>query len=331
MTDRERENLRRRELLRRLAGAVAIAPAIQALAACAEDPAVAPVPAPASAPTGGAGSGTTIGAAMAEPPTAVTPPSSTPMTAAPSPAPVTPPPASMATGGAGAPTAGAMAPAAVDLGSLACVVTPALTEGPFFYDDQLERSDLLEGETEMSVTSGKVVDLVLGIYKVSGNECAPIAGAKVDIWHADTQGVYSAVPGGFIQSTNTEDKKFLRGWQTSGEDGLVRFKTIYPGFYGSRAIHIHFKIRVGNGEFTSQFFFDDMLNDKVLADAAYMKAGSRIKNRMDQVFTDTGPGCCPTTNPPPDGQKVVGDDMVLDAQPSGDGYTATFKIGWMMA
>jgi protocatechuate 3,4-dioxygenase beta subunit len=240
----------------------------------------------------------------------------------------------MATGGAAAPMSGAMVPGAVDISSLACVVTPALTEGPFFYDDQLERSDLLEGETETTVISGKVIDLVLGIYKVSGGECAPIAGAKVDLWHADTQGVYSAVPGGFIQSMDTSDKKFLRGWQTSGEDGLVRFKTIYPGFYGSRAIHIHFKVRVGNGEFISQFFFDDTLNDDVLADAAY-KQGSRITNRMDQVYTATGPeatrGCCPVTNPPPAGEKLVGDEMLLDAQPSGDGYTATYKIGWMMA
>jgi protocatechuate 3,4-dioxygenase beta subunit len=337
MTDRERENLRRRELLRRLAGAAAIAPAIQALVACgSEDPVVAPPPAPPVTPP----TSTTMGAAMAKPPQPVAPPVTTPMAMDPKPTPMAPPPAPMATGGAAAPMStggaaapmtGAMAPAAVDISSLACVVTPDLTEGPFFYDDQLERSDLLEGETEKTVTSGKVVDLVMGIYKVSGGECAPIAGAKVDIWQADTQGVYSAVPGGAIQAMNTSDKKFLRGWQTSGEDGLVRFKTIYPGFYGSRAIHIHFKIRVGNGEFTSQFFFDDTLNDKVLADAAYMKAGSRIKNRMDQVYTNTGPGCCPSTNPPPDGTKVVGDELVLDAQPSGDGYAATYKIGWMMA
>jgi hypothetical protein len=183
MTYRERENLRRRELLRRLAGAAVMAPAIQALAACAEDPVAATSPQPPANATGAAGSGTTMSAVTAKPPAATTPSSSVPMAAAPKPASMTPA-ASTGTGGAAAPTAqggaaapagtagaggtagGAMTPGAVDLSSLACVVTPAMTEGPFFVDDQLERSDLIEGETEKSVTSGKVVELVLGIYKV---------------------------------------------------------------------------------------------------------------------------------------------------------------------
>jgi protocatechuate 3,4-dioxygenase beta subunit len=345
MTDSERDNLRRREVLRKLVGMAAVTPALQALVGCgsSDAPPQQPLsPAPSGGATAGSGAAaTTMGSVgAAGPSTAAASPSAS---GASMPAMMTPPPpAAMppaATAGAGADAmasaggAAAMAPAAgtVDISSLACVATPDLTEGPFFYDDQMERSDLLDGETEMTVTAGKVLELTIGVYSVAGSECTPLSGAKVDIWHADTQGVYSNVPGGFIQSMDTSDKRFLRGWQTSGEDGIVRFKTIYPGWYGSRAIHIHFKIRSGNAVFNSQFFFDEEMNDKVLADAAYTKSGERITNRMDQVFTNTGPGCCPTTMPPPDGQKVPGEDTLLEVQPAGDGYQATFKVGLMMA
>ena len=90
----------------------------------------------------------------------------------------------------------------------------------------------------------------------------PLAGAQVDIWHCDALGVYSDVRD---RSSDTTGKKFLRGYQVSDDAGQVRFTTIYPGWYGGRAVHVHFKIRrPGAGgridEFTSQLYFDDALD-----------------------------------------------------------------------
>jgi hypothetical protein len=137
---------------------------------------------------------------------------------------------------------------------------------------------------------------------------------------------------------DTTSKKFLRGFQKVGEDGVVKFKTIWPGWYGSRAIHIHFKVRMqgqanSSMVFSSQFFFDDDLNAKVLAEPGYKAGPPPVTNRMDQVFTNTGPGCCPTTMPPAAGVHVPGEETVLKVMPadSGKGYKATYKIGLMMA
>lgn len=357
MTDIEKEDLKRRDLLRKLAGVIVAAPALKVLAACSDDgarpqafapspvtqtPGAGGSPAPTTAAAGNAASSTTP--PVKTPPVAQTPPTtpgSTPASTPPStPMTTTPAPVAGSTGSAGAGGSGSMpaggAADSVDIDSLACVLSPQMTEGPFFVDEKLERSDLLEGESEASVTSGTPLELTLGVYQVAGDKCMALAGVQLDIWHADTQGVYSDEGGGmssFIQPQNTMGKKFLRGYQITDESGIAKFKTIVPGFYGSRALHIHFKVRMKGAAnsrqvYTSQFFFDDALGDKVLADAAY-KQGNRIKNRMDQVFTNTGSGGAPSTMPPPAGKKVVGDDMVLDLKPlaSGKGYAATFRIG----
>src|SRR5206468_12278161 len=46
------------------------------------------------------------------------------------------------------------------------------------------------------------------------------------------------------RSNNTRNQKFLRGYQVSDSNGAVEFLTIYPGWYGGRTVHIHFKIRL---------------------------------------------------------------------------------------
>ena len=73
----------------------------------------------------------------------------------------------------------------------------------------------------------------------------------------------------------------------SDERGLVRFTTIYPGWYRGRAVHIHFKIRMAaaNGrtdEFTSQLYFPDELTDRVHARQPYAAHhGQRLLNSRD--------------------------------------------------
>ena len=75
------------------------------------------------------------------------------------------------------------------------------------------------------------------VVRADGN-CAPVAGAVVDIWHANAAGKYSDVG-----SEGTSGKKYLRGLQVSDANGQVKFTTIFPGWYQGRAVHIHFKVR----------------------------------------------------------------------------------------
>ena len=134
--------------------------------------------------------------------------------------------------------AGAMNARALD-----CVVAPELTEGPFFVNENLNRSQLTIGTTEPFVTKGLPLLLKLGVFKVNGSVCAQLAGAQVDIWHASAEGVYSDERSGRIQGKNTVGERYLRGYQITDQNGAVAFATIYPGWYVGRTIHIHFKIR----------------------------------------------------------------------------------------
>jgi protocatechuate 3,4-dioxygenase beta subunit len=188
-----------------------------------------------------------------------------------------------------------------------CVVLPELTEGPYFLDAQLDRSDIRSDPTTGAVSEGVELQLTFNLSSVAGGSCAPLSGAMVDIWHCDALGVYS----GFQDNTqgfNTVNQKFLRGYQLSNANGQVKFTTIYPGWYQGRATHIHFKIRKGNEEFTSQFFFDDALSDTI---APYTQKGAtgRLQNTRDNIYQQS------------DGT------LQLSVQKTGNIYTATFDIG----
>jgi hypothetical protein len=91
-----------------------------------------------------------------------------------------------------------------------CVVRPALTEGPYFVDDQLNRSDIRIEPSDDSVKEGLLLRLIFNVSDVSENTCAPLEGAQVDIWHCDADGAYSGVDDpGF----DTSGQKWLRGYQ----------------------------------------------------------------------------------------------------------------------
>jgi protocatechuate 3,4-dioxygenase beta subunit len=194
----------------------------------------------------------------------------------------------------------------------ACVVRPELSQGPYFVDEMLNRSDIRSDPADGSVREGAPVTLTVRVSRIDGSGCAPLDGAQVDVWHCDALGVYSDVADpGF----NTQGQKFLRGYQITDSSGLVSFTTIYPGWYQGRAVHIHFKIRTdpasGAGfEFTSQWFFDDALSDVVHAESPYAAKGQRtLMNDGDRIFQESG------------GQTV------LEVVPTEDGYAAVFDIG----
>jgi protocatechuate 3,4-dioxygenase beta subunit len=198
----------------------------------------------------------------------------------------------------------------------ACVVTPEQTEGPYFVDERLNRADVRSDPTDGSVKAGASLVLTLRVFKVGSHGCTPLTGAIVDIWHCDALGVYSDARDSHF---DTVGKKFLRGYQVTDANGVVRFTTVYPGWYPGRAVHIHFKVRSGRAaargyEFTSQLYFDDALTDRVHAQAPYAgRTGQRLRNSGDGIFQHGGV------------------HLLLRPSASGQGYAANFDIGLKMA
>src|ERR1051325_4964091 len=156
--------------------------------------------------------------------------------------------------------------------SKSCTLTPSLveaqgtpqqTEGPYFVEGMPNRSDIRSDPSDGSLQQGIPLRLVIHVSDVDDGSCTPIKGAQVDIWHANSQGVYSGV-----NDQGTMGKKFLRGYQVTDDNGNVQFTTIYPGWYQGRAIHIHVKVRTFEGpgntlEWTSQFYLNNSINERV--------------------------------------------------------------------
>lgn len=186
-----------------------------------------------------------------------------------------------------------------------CVVRPAVTEGPYFVDEKLNRSDIRSDSSNNTVKPGAPLALTFNVGQVA-NGCSPLANAQVDVWHCDALGVYSDVQD---QGFNTRGQKFLRGYQMTDSSGRVTFTTIYPGWYQGRAVHIHFKIRTGNAEFTSQIFFDDAVSAELFKSTApYSQKGTNgiTLNARDGIYKS---------------------ELLVPVTKNGESYAATFDIG----
>ncbi|OFW71501.1 MAG: hypothetical protein A2Y55_11245 [Actinobacteria bacterium RBG_16_68_12] len=120
---------------------------------------------------------------------------------------------------------------------------------------------------------------------VDVSTCRPIRGAAVDIWHCDAGGVYS---GTSVQ--DTEDERFLRGIQRTDAKGVAVFRTIYPGWYSGRTVHIHVMVHLGgNVVHTGQLYFPDKLTDAVYKRTPYNRRPDRItRNAADSIFRNGG-------------------------------------------
>jgi protocatechuate 3,4-dioxygenase beta subunit len=186
------------------------------------------------------------------------------------------------------------------------VVRPEQTEGPFFVEEALNRSDLRTDPSDRTVKPGTPLALTLIVARLARGSCAPLPGVRVDLWHCDHLGAYSDVSG-------TVGKKFLRGYQLTDGEGRVQFTTVYPGGYQGRTVHIHFKLRAAREQrpgfaFTSQLYFDDALTDQVLAAPPYGGRPRGTRNDSDGLF------------------RRGGRQLMLALTPRAGGYGGTFPV-----
>lgn len=193
----------------------------------------------------------------------------------------------------------------------ACVLRPEQTEGPFFVDEHLNRSDIRSDPGTGEVKPGVALRVGFNVSRLSAQNCAALPGAQVDLWHADADGRYSDAGG---LGHFTAGQRFLRGYQLTDASGGAQFLTIFPGWYGGRAVHLHFKIRWAAAPgyaFTSQLYFDDALSARVFANEPYASRGRRwMRNDDDAIFRDGG-----------------GAQLLLPAEPDGAGYAASIAVG----
>ena len=189
--------------------------------------------------------------------------------------------------------------------SATCVMTPEKTEGPYFVDEALNRSDIRASKDGSGLQPGTPLALTMYVFDATA-DCAPVTGAQVDVWHANAAGEYSDVA-----QNGTTGQTWLRGYQVTDGDGKVTFRTIWPGWYRGRAVHIHFKVRASGLEFTSQLFFTDAMNAQVFASAPYSGRGT-----ADTL--DTGDGIYGT-----DGSSL----LLRPTSDGAGGYRADFSVG----
>lgn len=198
--------------------------------------------------------------------------------------------------------------AAAPMGGTMCVLMPQSIEGPFYIDPALIRADIAERRP------GVKLRLMLSVVEAA--TCQPIPGARVDVWHADAQGLYSGFRGqGDGRDIDTTGQDFLRGTQLADESGGVTFQTIWPGWYAGRATHIHFKVFLdARNVAMGQIYFPDALNEYLYANvAAYGgRRGTRdVVNRNDALARDDDP-------------EHIGYCAVSEEH---DGYRATLTLG----
>jgi protocatechuate 3,4-dioxygenase beta subunit len=113
-----------------------------------------------------------------------------------------------------------------------CRVTPRDALGPYYKSGALERAELCasgSGGKERLVVSGRVLGMP---------DCAPLAGALVEVWQADERGDYTQVS----SSRKDDPNCLLRASIKTGGDGRYSFNTVLPGEYPGRPRHIHYRV-----------------------------------------------------------------------------------------
>jgi protocatechuate 3,4-dioxygenase beta subunit len=170
-----------------------------------------------------------------------------------------------------------------------CIVTPDEVEGPFPYPsgerrNPLNRSDVRENQ------KGVLLTLIFTVVNTN-NACAPVPGARVDIWHCNNDGYYSGyINEGYLGTKNSTGQTWLRGYQLADNNGRVRFTTTYPGWYKGRATHIHFEVFINRAlRKIGQIAFPEDTNNEIYATRFYRAHGPNPKKNMDDGVLGNSP------------------------------------------
>ena len=138
--------------------------------------------------------------------------------------------------------------------------TPRATQGPFYPKDWRADADndLVTVKDEAAKALGQVVHIEGRVLDISGR---PHAGAAVEIWQCDANGIYRHPDdeGG----ARRRDAGFQgRGRTSTDANGNYRFRTIRPVAYATRTPHIHFKVipSASRGLITQMYVFGEPLN-----------------------------------------------------------------------
>ncbi|KAI0384013.1 aromatic compound dioxygenase [Hypomontagnella monticulosa] len=151
-----------------------------------------------------------------------------------------------------------------DSNSTAALV-PEVTIGPYWVAGELIRTDVTDNQAG--------VPLHLDLQFIDINTCGAIPNMLIDIWHCNATGVYSGISMMGQGGLNTTHG---RGIQTTDDDGVVQFDTIFPGHYIGRTPHIHLMstenatvlpnktyVTDGKTNHIGQLFFDQSLINAV--------------------------------------------------------------------
>lgn len=176
---------------------------------------------------------------------------------------------------------GSSADKAVDE-SAACEVSPKETRGPFPIKSP---ADLMRANI-VSDRQGVALQINLKV-QARGAQCMPMAGAQVDIWHCDAEGHYSEYGGVRLQEKDYTQVSFLRGRQTTDQNGEVSFISIFPGWYPGRAPHLHVDV-LKNDEIvlSTQIAFTEQSTAAVYASRGY-HGKEDTRNEEDGVFRNS--------------------------------------------
>jgi len=164
-----------------------------------------------------------------------------------------------------------------------CTLSPNETAGPFPIKTP---SDLVR-ENIIGDRSGIALLITLTVQDQS-DDCNPLTGVYVDVWHCDAMGNYSEYGGTGMQSTNYTNNHFLRGRQTTDANGQASFISIFPGWYNGRAPHIHVEVLNTNGSSirVTQIAFPKSVCDTVYATTGYNGVANTL-NANDNVFSNS--------------------------------------------
>nr|ANH20401.1 catechol dioxygenase 4 [Endoconidiophora polonica] len=158
-----------------------------------------------------------------------------------------------------------------------CILTPEVTQGPYYVAGEYVREDISETQ--------EGVELLMDYQVIDVETCDPVPNVYVEIWHCNSTGVYSGIVSsgnGNKEDTTNLDNTWLRGIQETNDDGVANFKSVFPGHYTSRATHIHIMVHtnatllanstLGSKNYAShigQTFFDQDLISAVEAYEPY--------------------------------------------------------------